>query len=141
MIKLLYSLIFLTAIVPFFTLCTKDKCSPGIQNTEWEVRTITAQDPGFILIATTPYPLKFMEDSTFIIRLDVNSCESTYRLETENNISINPVGCTKVCCDSAFADTLLNLLKDVYRFNIAGNDLKLFTPDRIINLKKVKTNN
>lgn len=139
--KLLYSIILLTAIVPFFTLCTKDQRSFQIINTEWEVRSITAPDPQFILIAPTPYPVKFMEDSIFTIRLDVNSCGSTYRLEAENNINFNSVGCTKICCDSAFANSLINILKDVYSFNIVGNDLKLFAPDRIINLKKVNNNN
>jgi hypothetical protein len=73
------------------------------------------------------------------MRLDVNSCGSTYRLENDNNIFIDPVYCTEICCDKTFADSLINILKNVNSFNITGEDLELISPNRIINL--IKLNN
>lgn len=137
----IFSIIFLASIVPFFSVCTKEQKTYPLNDTEWEVWSITAPDNDFILIAPTPYPVNFHKDNIFNIRLDVNSCGSTYRLEAENNIYIDPIYCTLVCCDSDFANTLIDILKDVNSYKITGEDLELFSPDRIINLRKVNNDN
>lgn len=136
----IFSIIFLTAIIPFLSGCTKEQKTYPLIDTEWEVWSITAPDLRFFLKSPTSYHVNFHKDNIFNIRLDVNSCGSTYGLENENNIFIEPIYCTLVCCDKAFADTLINILKDVKSYKITGEDLELFSPDRIINLSKVNNN-
>ncbi|MCX6254880.1 MAG: META domain-containing protein [Bacteroidia bacterium] len=128
-------LIILISIL-FFT-CTKEIQTDPIIDTEWEVWSITAPDRIFILISPTPYHINFQKDNIYTMRLDVNSCGSTYTLENESNIYIDPIYCTEICCDKAYADTLIRILKDVNSYKITGEDLKLISPTRIINLTQV----
>jgi len=106
-------------------------------DTDWEVSSITAPNQIFIMISPTPYKVNFKKDNIYTMRLDINSCGSTYTLENGNNIHIEPIYCTLICCDKPYADTLLRILKDVKSYKITGEDLELIAPDRIINLTKV----
>ena len=137
----IFSVILLTTIVTFLSDCTKDNQTYSIIDTEWEVWSITAPNREFILISPTPYPVSFQKDNIYTMRLDVNSCGSTYRIEDENNIDIEPIYCTLICCDKPFADTLINILKDVKSYKITGDDLELLASNRIINLTKVNDDN
>jgi heat shock protein HslJ len=123
--------------VSLLATCTKEKQPNPIVDTEWEVWSITAPDRIFILISPTPYHINFQKDNIYTMRLDVNSCGSTYTLENESNINIDPIYCTEICCDKAYADTLIRILKDVNSYKITGEDLELIATDRIINLTKV----
>jgi len=117
--------------------CNKETETSSIEGTKWKVWSITAPDRKYILISPTPYQVSFNKDNIYNMRLDVNSCGSTYKVEKENKISIEPIYCTEICCDKAFADTLLNILKRVNSYNISQESLELISSNRIINLTKV----
>ena len=117
--------------------CHKETLTSSIEGTKWKVWSITAPDRKYILISPTPYQVNFNKDNIYNMRLDINSCGSTYKVEDENKISIEPIACTKICCDKAFADTLLNILKKVNIYNISQESLELISSNRIINLTKV----
>lgn len=127
----------LIAIVPFLAVCTKNKKTYSLIDTEWEVVSITSPNIHSFLKSPTSYHVNFQKDNIFNISLDVNSCGSTYRIDGDNNISIDPLACTKVCCDKEFASTLIDLLRDVKSYKINGEVLELFAADKIINLSKV----
>jgi hypothetical protein len=74
------------------------------------------------------------------MRLDVNSCGSTYKIYNENLIDIEPIYCTEICCDKPFADTLRNVLNIVKSYKITGDELELIATNRIVNLTKIKSN-
>jgi len=133
----IFLIILLTLIVLFLSVCSKEQNTYSIINTEWEVLSITSPDRILFLKSPTPYHVNFHKDNIFNISLDVNSCGSSYRIEDENIIFIEPIYCTEVCCDKAFANTLLNVLKDVNSYKIISEDLTLFAPESIINLSKV----
>ena len=132
-IATIISLAILILIIP---LCTKQQHSYSLISTKWEVSSITAPYRIYILIAPTPYPIMFMNDSSFTARLDVNICEGKYCLEGKNNIKINTISCTKVDGDSEFADTLINIFSNIQSYKIIGDKLELIAPNRIINLEK-----
>jgi hypothetical protein len=117
--------------------CNKETVASTIEGTKWKVWSITAPDKDFILVSPTPYQVSFNKDNIYNMRLDINSCGSTYKVEDENKISIEPIACTEICCDKAFADTLLNILRRVNSYNISRESLELISSDRIINLTKV----
>ena len=117
--------------------CNKETVTSTIEGTKWKVWSITAPDRDYILISPTPYQVSFNKDNIYNMRLDINSCGSTYKVEDENKISIEPIACTEICCDKAFADTLLNILKRVNSYNISQESLELKSTNRIINLTKV----
>jgi heat shock protein HslJ len=117
--------------------CNKETLTSTIEGTKWKVWSITAPDRDYILISPTPYQVSFNKDNIYNMRLDINSCGSTYKVEDENKISIEPIACTEICCDKAFADTLLNILKRVNSYNMSQESLELISTNRIINLTKV----
>jgi heat shock protein HslJ len=117
--------------------CNKETLTSTIEGTKWKVWSITAPDRDYILISPTPYQVSFNKDNIYNMRLDINSCGSTYKVEDENKISIEPIACTEICCDKAFADTLLNILKGVNSYNMSQESLELISTNRIINLTKV----
>jgi len=86
---------------------------------------------------TKDYVLEFKADSSITIKLDVNNCFSKYKLTNKNEITINTLGCTKVCCDSEFAQNLAQTLSKMEFFKIKGNDL-LFEGDGKIKLELIK---
>lgn len=118
--------------------CHKETEPASIEGTKWKVWSITAPYRVYILISPTPYLVTFNKDNTYNMRLDVNSCGSTYEVEDENKISIAPIACTQICCDKSFADTLLKILIKVTNYNISQESLELISSNRIINLKEVK---
>ena len=117
--------------------CHKEPEISSIEGTKWKVLSITAPDRKYILISPTPYLVSFNKDNIYNMRLDINSCGSTYNVKDENKISIEPIACTEICCDKAFADTLLNILIKVTGYNISRGSLELISSNRIINLTKV----
>ncbi len=131
----IFSFILLTTLILFLSVCTKQQQTHSLIDTEWEVWSITAPDRIFILKSPTPYPVKFLKDSTFTIGLDVNTCGGTYSLDNENYIHINTIYCTEMCCDSVFADTLINIFRDIHSYKIVGDNLELIAQNRIINLQ------
>jgi heat shock protein HslJ len=134
-------IILLIALLPILAVCSKNKKTYSLIDTEWEVVSITSPNIHSFLKSPTSYHVNFQKNNIFNISLDVNSCGSTYRIDGDNNISIDPLACTKVCCDKQFADTLINILKDVKSYKIAGENLELFSADKIINLSKVNKDN
>jgi heat shock protein HslJ len=121
----------------FLLSCNKEPVSSSIEGTKWRVWSITAPDRDFILVSPSPYQVSFKKDNIYNMTLDVNSCFSTYKVEDENTISIEPIACTEICCDKAFADTLLNILRRVNCYNIFQESLELKASNRIINLTKI----
>ena len=120
-----------------FLTCKKETLTSSIEGTKWKVLSITAPDNDYVLISPTPYQVSFNKDNIYNMILDINSCGSTYKVEDENKISIEPIACTEICCDKAYANTLLNILQSVNSYNISGESLELISSDRIINLTKV----
>jgi heat shock protein HslJ len=131
------SLIIFTGAIFLLLSCTKVKQPVLIMDTDWEVSSITSPDQIFNLVSPTPYKVNFKKDNIYTMRLDINSCGSTYTLENGDNIHIEPIACTLICCDKPYADSLLRILKDVKNYKITGESLELIAPTRIINLVKV----
>lgn len=117
--------------------CHKEPVTSSIEGTKWKVWSITSPDRKYILISPTPYQVSFNKENIYNMRLDINSCGSTYLVEDENKITIEPIACTEICCDKAYADTLLNILTKVTSYNISKGSLELISSNRIINLTKV----
>ena len=80
----------------------------------------------------------FIQDNSVNLKLDVNSCFSTYRANSDGSIKIQPFGCTKMCCDDPFADTLKPALNEVTGYKRDNDSLELFTPVRTIKLISIK---
>lgn len=87
----------------------------------------------FMSVESVAYPkdkdfnpvIKFKNDGSYSLKLDLNSCSGSFTLTGENNISISAAGCTKICCDSEFSKKFVAMLPRVSEYSIEGNKLKL----------------
>lgn len=72
--------------------------------------------------------ITFKPDGTYRLQLDVNSCFGNFSVSEPDSISIETPGCTKMCCDSEFAQKAVQKLAGVNRFSFENNKLKLHVP-------------
>ncbi len=68
-------------------------------------------------------------DGTYKLQLEFNQCSGTYQTGNEATISIGATSCTEMCCDSKFAERLVQLLPRVESYKIACNTLQLIVPE------------
>lgn len=92
---------------------------------EWEVTAIRASGSADWESAPEPYEFLFEDGRKLSIMLDVNRCEATYNRCTCGSMSIEGAGCTEACCDSEFAERVLEFLPDIESHEIDGDELRL----------------
>ena len=118
--------------------CQKEKneVADDIYNT-WEVVEFMSVESVIYLKDDNYNPvIEFINDGSFKLRLDVNSCFGSFNLSGNDSIEIITSGCTYVCCDSDFSSKFVMILSKVESYTINGNKMKLNIPDRgWINLK------
>ena len=78
------------------------------------------------------YILQFREDGNLNLRLDVNNCSGRFNTFNDSSLEIEPMGCTRVCCDTPFAEHLTGALSHMEHFAIQGKRLTLHGADGII---------
>jgi heat shock protein HslJ len=125
-------------ISPFFLIkCSKER-ENKISDNSWRVLSITSSDNQNILNAPSLFEIQFHQDNSVNLKLDVNSCFSTYRIINTGIIKIQSFGCTKMCCDDPFADILKQALIEVTGYKREKDSLELLTPYRTIRLISIK---
>lgn len=81
--------------------------------------------------------ITFQEDGKISYQLSVNRCFGTYTLDGEN-MSVTLGGCTKMCCDSKFADEFQNILSTAKSYKVHGeNYLAINGEEMILKLEKI----
>jgi hypothetical protein len=113
------------------TSCGKDEVSPELLVNDWKVVKLKKENDRRYTESDETYVLKFTSDSTFGIRLDVNSCGGNYEIEKEGTIDMVLI-CTYICCDSDFAEALAGIIAGATKYNFKGNELILEGPGKIV---------
>ena len=121
-----------------FTLwtCEKKEIDIDITTSSWEIVSIKKSGQVFFDKAKERYTLEFTNDLTYILTLDVNNCRGVYTIPTNGKIIFETPGCTKVCCDSDYAEILLELMPKMTEYYIRGDVLK-FTGNGQIELRQL----
>lgn len=116
--------------------CGKDKT---IVDEQWEVQSIRVHTDSASINAARDYILSFENRKNYMITLDVNNCSGEVDFEKENSIDFGLAACTKICCDSTYALSLLNILESVNKYDLNESTL-ILTGDigKRISLKKRK---
>ena len=123
--------LYLNCLAFLFVLvsCSDDAgIDPNLYQT-WEAKN-------FISLESVAYPkndntkilLTFNKSGTYQLKLDINSCGGAFTSGEGNQLEINPVACTEICCDSKFSEKLTGTLAKITSFSIAGKMLKLNVP-------------
>jgi heat shock protein HslJ len=81
--------------------------------------------------------ITFQEDGKISYQLSVNKCFGSYSLDGEDML-VTLGGCTKMCCDSEFADQFQNILSTAKSYKVHGeNYLAINGEEMILKLEKV----
>ena len=125
-------LMFIVILLFFFWSCSKDKIYTDITQYKWEV--IKIREAHYCSYESTSkiYILEFTGSNEFILSLDVNTCTGTYKMQNEDEIEFNSLGCTEICCDSYFAGTLSGLFPEMSDYYATKDELYLSGKGEII---------
>ena len=69
------------------------------------------------------YILELTSTESYSLNLDVNACIGLYEQFNKGSISFQPMACTKICCDSAFAVELSGLFPKMTGYYTRGSKL------------------
>lgn len=116
--------------------CKKKEICINLTANEWEVVKIKKEGASSYTKAKNSYVLKFTSKQTYSINLDVNECFGAYENRSCGNILIEPMGCTEVCCDTEFAQSLSILLPEMNQYYIIGDEL-ILEGEGVIMLKEI----
>jgi heat shock protein HslJ len=116
--------IFLIALLSLIMWsCEKNIFDVDLKSSSWKVVKIKNQNDSSYIEASESYVLVFSDDATYTLSLDVNNCFGDYEIINNSGINISAMGCTEICCDSEFAENLMQLLPQMTRFYQKGNEL------------------
>jgi len=118
-----------------FTLtgCSKDK-QTQLAGSEWDITSVGSPDGSYSLAVPVPLRLSFGKSGDVTLKLDVNSCMSTFTIQAPGKIKIETFGCTKMCCDNESSEVVRALLTEVTEYNISPGKLELRASGKIISL-------
>ena len=121
-----------TIILTCLAVLACKKTDTELTTGQWKVESITLQGSTTSQNATDTYVLEFKDKNDFSLRLDVNTCVGEYKIPKNGKITIDHPACTKVCCDSGFAEQVQNLLSKMTDYSINGTTLTLNGDGQII---------
>ena len=128
--KTVFQIVILFVILMIPGSCNKDKTPVVVSlfNT-WEAKE-------FISLQAIDYPkdkvnkilITFDKSGIYQLKLDVNTCLSTFNSDAANVIDIGIPACTENCCDSDFSKKFAALLPSTTSYTITGKTLMLNVP-------------
>ena len=116
-----------TILLTFLILwtCEKEDIDIDITSYKWEVISIKKSGQIFSDKPENSYILEFNSDTTYSLSLDVNHCFGHYEIPNKGKIDFTTAACTKICCDSEFAENLPGLLHNMTDYFVRGDVLTL----------------
>ncbi|MBA3901005.1 MAG: META domain-containing protein [Bacteroidetes bacterium] len=131
---MIYSISFIALLSMLLSSCSINR--QAISGNDWKVESIKAHPDSALNNASQNYILS-LKEKDFTLKLDVNNCFGKFSIQNQN-IDFQEMACTEICCDSKYAMSLANILRDVYKYKTTKSGLKLFTKNqREIYLKQV----
>jgi len=127
-------------LAALFSSCDEADYCPDLVSTTWEIESYSLyRIPRFCPKESNKYiSLTFVNDSLYYLCLEVNGCAGNYSIEKNNHITISPMWCTEICCDSDYSMEILRLLPHCTSFTYCENCLVLRFPAKgEIRLKSV----
>jgi len=109
-----------------------------LPDSRWKVLEVRLANATTVQMPTKDYILEFRADNSIGIKLDVNNCFSQYKIGEPNQISMMPLGCTKMCCDSEFAMALAGALPLMRTYTIKKGKMLVLEGDGRIVLQKME---
>ena len=123
--KTIYQILTLILVSSVFLSCQKEKLDIDLESNRWRVVKLKLNDNSSFKRADDTYFLEFLSDTSFLLILDVNGCYLNYESIQHGNIEVTSgLFCTKVCCDSDYAEKIKKLMPLMTKYY--GKGKKLF---------------
>ncbi|WP_298519417.1 DUF6438 domain-containing protein [uncultured Kordia sp.] len=119
------------------TLISCDASTKELIGSSWKVTELKTN--GTIAKTTNDVILTIKSETDFSLQLDKNNCFGTYAITGKNNIKLESIGCTEMCCDSDFSMAVVNALYKVSNINLNKDRVSLSSDEVEIKFLKVKT--
>ncbi|MCC5915892.1 MAG: META domain-containing protein [Cryomorphaceae bacterium] len=111
----------LTTLFVVVACSKKDESLHGV----WMVERVQLNQASDWQGSPEKYRFEFGTDKSLTVNLDVNTCQTKFESCTCGSMVIDPIGCTEACCDSEFAVQMIEMMKDVDRYDISSEVLVL----------------
>ncbi|MFN3529860.1 MAG: META domain-containing protein [Bacteroidia bacterium] len=107
-------------------------CNPDrkeVTSNDWIPVNVRLNSSDSLRTTSNIYTMSFEGRRNFNLQLTVNTCGGKVEFKPNNVVLFNDIGCTEACCDSEFAGMVLEVLKNVNRYqfneeflNMSGNN-------------------
>jgi hypothetical protein len=118
----------------------KPKLQESLPYSQWEITGYlppTGEDPR---LSPVTYQLTFINDTTFILTLDINRIVGKYVATQDGSFAIREVKQTKSCCDSEYALQMAELVKGAQAYQSTREGVSLLGAGEVFLKKKVTGN-
>ena len=118
----------LTSFIVFCLIvqtCQKEDVTIDLELNNWKVEEVKWSGQSNSVKTDSLYIIEFHSDSSLNLQLDVNTCFGKYFIQNIGEIEIRGMGCTEMCCDSEFAESLPSLFLKMTRYYGKGERLYL----------------
>ena len=119
------------------TLISCDASTEEFIGSSWKVTELTTNET--TVKAANDVILTIKSRTDFSLQLDTNNCFGTYAITGKNNIKLEGMGCTEMCCDSDFSMAVVNALYKVSKIQLKKDQVSLSSDAVEIKFEKVKT--
>lgn len=128
----------LIALLAICILCSCDKqgSDVDIAPAKWEVISTKVAWHAFPDRPEKEYVLELTSEMSYKIVLDVNYCGGKFNKSDSGEIEFTHPACTEACCDSEYAERLMQILREVSRYDVLGGKL-ILRGDGEITLKRL----
>lgn len=106
----------------------------SIAGKRWKINSYVTE--GKAIPFEKNYYISFV-DGRVVLQLDVNTCNTNYSVFNPNKIQLNPMGCSRRCCDSKEGMALLEQFKEVIEINLLRGVLTIKGADKTMSCTEV----
>ena len=105
--------------------CEKQNTEVDLMAYYWNVTQVKKSTDPAPRLANGNYIVRFYQDKTYSLQLDVNSCGGTYNIDAPMKLRLSPLACTNMCCDSDIGNVIAEVLPSVSSYSFNGSRLTL----------------
>lgn len=110
----------------------KEEIDIDLTAKDWKVEMIKENGQLSFTRTENTYILRFTSNTGYNLSLDVNTCMGTYEIPENGDIEMHAMACTKICCDSEFAEDLALLFPKMTGYYGKGEKLYLEGDGKIV---------
>ena len=121
------SLLFNLFLLLFIFSCSesKDCCVANPLTITWVAASVDVENR--LYTSTNEILMTLQEEGQMSIKLDINTCGGDYLMDlSAQTVTFKEMFCTEACCDSEFAQNIVDVLQRSDRFETSGNLLTVF---------------